>query len=375
MKRFYLGAFLFIILTGPGFAQFGSLKKALDTAKDISDLNISEEDERALGEAISQRIRNVYGVQQDEAQTRYVTLVGKVVAENSDRPDLDYQFIILDSDSTNAFAAPGGFIHITRGALAMMKSEAELAGVLAHEIIHVTERHTINGIQKAKGIQLADGQTSLTGNTAVFDAFVEKATEAVLQGFGRKEELESDEKGVEVSAKCGYEPHGLVHFLTSLSDRYSQRQNRAGLFASHPETKERIDKLENRIKKKKLEEKGTIELADRFGKNLQYELKEFTGTGAAVEGAMGVAQGSGDEKKDEGKEEGKEEKKSGGFMSKLSNPFGGGEKEERAEVTGSAAARGVETEVGTEEPGNPALVAVIVTAADVKQFKQEGGLS
>ena len=84
------------------------------------------------------------------------------------------------------------------------------------------------------------------------------------------------------------------------------------------------------------------------------QLKEFAGTGASVEGAMGVAQGSGDGKKEEGKEEEKEEKKSGGFMSKLSNPFGGGKKEEKAEVTGSAAARGVETELGTEEPGNPA---------------------
>jgi len=372
LRRLYLYSVLFLILSSSTFGQFGSLKKAFDKAKDISDLKITEEDERKLGEAISLKIREVYGVQQDEAQTRYVTLVGEVVAQESKRPNLDWQFIILDSNSTNAFAAPGGFIHITRGALAMMKSEAELAGVIAHEITHVTEQHTIKAIQKSKGIQLADGQTSLTGNSAVFDAVVGKATEAVLQGFGRKEELESDEKGVHVAADCGYEPHGLPKFLTSLSSRYEKRENRAGLFASHPETEERIKKLNDRISKKKLTKKGTIELASRFSKNLEYEIKDFVGTGEAVEGAKGMAEGG----KKEDEDEKKEKKKSGGFMSKLSNPFGGGgEKEERAEVTGSAAARGVETELGTEEPGNPALVAVKVTAEDVKKFKQEGKLS
>lgn len=359
-----------VLLAGSNvWAQFGGLTKVLDKAKSFSDLHISDEDEQALGAAISQNIRNLYGVQQDAAATRYVTLVGRVLAEKSSRPGLDWQFIVLDSDSTNAFAAPGGYIHITRGALALMKSEAELAGVLAHEIAHVTEKHTIKGLQKMKGIKLADDQTTLTGNSQVFQAIADKATEAVLQGFGRAEELESDEVGVQLAAQCRYAPTGLSDFLQALRERYAQRQHRAGLFASHPEMSERLDKLAKLVEKKQLAREASVSLPDRFKQNISYQLAAFAGTGEAVAGAKGMAQG-------DGKEEKAEKGKSGGSpLAKLKNPFGSGKREQRAEVTGSAAARGVETELGIEQPGNPALVKVSVSAQDITAFKQQGGLA
>jgi beta-barrel assembly-enhancing protease len=148
---------LFFLLATPLEAQLGRLKKALDKAQKLSDLQINEQDEIALGQGITEKIRARYGVQQDVEATRYVSLVGKVVAAKSSRPRLPYQFIILDSDSVNAFAAPGGYIHITRGALASFKDEAELAGVLGHEIAHITEKHTVKGLQKLRGIELAEG--------------------------------------------------------------------------------------------------------------------------------------------------------------------------------------------------------------------------
>ena len=294
MKRsflFTISTCLILSSATAAYGQFGRLTKALSKAKTFADLRISDEDEQALGEAISQRIRDIYGVQQDEAQTRYVSLVGRVLAEKSSRPNLPWTFIILDSDSTNAFAAPGGYIHITRGALAVMKDEAELAGVLAHEITHVTEKHTIQGIQKMKGIEIAGDETSLSNNSALLDKVSEKATEALLQGFGRAEELEADEKGAELAADCRYSPQGLVEFLQSLQDRYASRQQRAGLFASHPETQERLDKLAKEIGKEKLDQKGTVVLADRFASNLHYKLAAFTGTGAIAAGARGMAGG------------------------------------------------------------------------------------
>lgn len=364
---FTLSAMVF--MTATTAAQFGGLTKVLDKAKSFADLHISEEDERALGAAISQNIRNLYGVQQDVAATRYVSLVGKVIAEKSGRPQLDWQFIILDSDSTNAFAAPGGFIHITRGALAVMQSEAELAGVLAHEIAHVTEKHTLKGLQKMKGIKLADDQTTLTGNSQVFQAIAEKATEAILQGFGRAEELESDVVGAELASQSRYSAAGLPTFLETLRARYAERQKRAGLFASHPESTERLQRLQKLIENRKLEREDSVSLAERFQQNIKYEIVAFAGTGEAVEGAKGVAQGGAAESEDKGKTKG------GSPLGKLKNPFGSGKKEQRAEVTGSAAARGVETELGVEEPGNPALVAVQITVADVEAFKQQGGLA
>jgi len=374
MKRFLWITVLCLTFPATGFSQFGSLTKVFDKAKSISDMRISDEDEQALGKAISERIRAIYGVQQDEGPTRYVSLVGLVLAQQSSRPNLDWQFIILDSDSTNAFAAPGGYIHITRGALAMMKNEAELAGVLAHEISHVTEKHTIKGIQKMKGIEFASDETSITSNSKAFEMLTEKATEALLQGFGRAEELEADEDGVELSADCRYAPEGLPDFLESLSSRYASRESRAGLFASHPETQERIKKLEKQIKKEKLDQKGSVVLADRFTGNIKYTLAAFTGTGQAVAGAMGMAQGESGSKKED-KDSDKKEDSGGGALAKLRNPFGSGKKQERAEVTGSAAARGVETEVGTEEPGNPAQVIVKVSAEELNKFKAEGGLA
>ena len=378
MKRFILISIACLALPATGFAQFGKFTKVFDKAKTISDMQISEEDERALGQAISERIRAIYGVQQDEGPTRYVTLVGLVLAGKSSRSKLDWQFIILDSDSTNAFATPGGFIHITRGALAMMKDESDLAGVLAHEISHVTEKHTVKGIQKMKGIEFASDESSITANSQVFEMIADKATEALLQGFGRSEELESDKDGVELAADCGYAPSGLPDFLESLSARYESRENRAGLFASHPETTERIEKLRKQIENEKLGGKGTAELPDRFTAHIKYKLSAFTGTGQAVEGAMGMAQGESKGKDDEKESDKKGDKKDdggGGALAKLKNPFGSGKKQERAEVTGSAAARGVETEVGVEEPGNPAPVVVKVTAEELKTFKAEGGLA
>ena len=364
----------------PLHAQFGRLGRVLDKAKDtvvsFSEMHISDEDERALGEAISQNIRDLYGVQQDEAETRYVTLVGRLVAEKSTRPNLDYQFIILDSDSTNAFAAPGGFVHITRGALALMENEAQLAGVLAHEIVHIAERHTIQAIQKMRGIELADGQTTLTGNSQVFSLVVEKATQAVLQGFGRTEELESDTAGVRLAVQSGYSPTGLVEFLDALQARYTQREQRAGLFASHPEMRERLERLSSQIETRQIGRSASVVLPERFAANISYPSVPFTGTGHVVEGAMGMAEGEAkpegdtrDEKADEKKTE-----QGGSRLARLRNPLGSGERQQRAEVTGSAAARGVETELGWEEAGNPTQVVVKVTREELEQFREEGGL-
>ena len=150
---------------------------------------------------------------------RYVSLVGLALAQGSTRPDLPWTFIVLDTDGVNAFAAPGGYVHITRGALALIKNEAELAGVLGHEIIHVTEKHTIRAIQKSKAVQMGAAET-LSGNSALMQQAVTATYDNIVdRGFGRAEENESDEKGVALANKTGYAPNGLVAFLTTLKDR------------------------------------------------------------------------------------------------------------------------------------------------------------
>lgn len=316
---------------GSPAGQFGQILKH---AQQVHDLEMTDEDEQKLGTAVSERIRQRYGVVQDPAVHKYVTMVGLVLAHASDRPNLPWKFVVLDTDGVNALAAPGGYVHITRGALSLMKNEAELAGVLGHEIIHVTEKHTMKAIQKGKAIQLGANET-LSGSPEVFNKLVDKATDAVMAGFGRNEELEADEKGVVVANKSGYDPKGLSAFLTSLAERNKDASGKQGLFASHPEMDERLKKLDKTIAGQKLD--GTVALEARFQEHVPY-------------------------------------KKSGFGLSKLMSPSSGGE-QKSAEVTGSGAARGVDTERNAKGGPNPSVVTVKVTAAELTSFKKEGKLS
>src|SRR5262245_3348998 len=176
---------------GRSAGQLGSIVKH---AQQVHDLEINDEDEQKIGAGVSEKIRARYGVVQDPAIHKYVTLVGLTLTSHSSRPNLPWKFIVLDTDGVNALAAPGGIIHITRGALSLMKSEAELADVLGHEIIHITEKHTLKAIQKGTATKIAAEETGAGG--AVFGELVNKATNVVMAGFGRGEELEADQKGI-----------------------------------------------------------------------------------------------------------------------------------------------------------------------------------
>ena len=357
-----------------GSPQFGSLSKIGKTAKDIHDLEMTDEDEQKIGAQVSARIRQRYGVVQDAAVTKYVTLVGDVLAAKSERPGLPWKFIVLDTDGVNALAAPGGYVHITRGALALMTSEAQLAGVLGHELIHITEKHTIRAIQKGKAIQMGTNET-LSNSPALLNKFVDKATDAVMAGFGRGEELEADEKGIVVASKAGYDPKGLGAFLAALEDRNKNSTTKQGLFASHPEMDERLKKLDAEIKTQKLA--GAVVLDARFHENITYKPTPIAAVTTVEKGSAGIAgdsgksdsSGSGDKAADDGTK-----KKKGGFgLSKLTGSGGGEQKS--AEVTGSGAARGVDSERNAKGGPNPNPVIVKVTAAELVAFKKDGKLS
>src|SRR4051812_41473694 len=233
----------------PSYAQFGGVggavrraQQAQDTKKKIDDLTITEEEEETIGLDVSQKVRQRFGVVQDPAVHKYVSLVGTTLAKLSDRPDLKWTFIVLDTDGVNAFASPGGFVHITRGALGLIKNEGELAGVLGHEIGHVVRKHTVNAIKKANYAKLA---TDAAGNRNAFlGLFGEFAYGQVIEGkWDRGDELDADKFGVDISAKLGYAPASLGDFLQRLDDRNKDQPARNGLFASHPDTKERIQKI------------------------------------------------------------------------------------------------------------------------------------
>jgi predicted Zn-dependent protease len=354
-----------------GEGQIAGINKGLGIAKKATDVWMTDAEEQALGLNVSEKIRTRYGVAQDAGVHLYVGLVGAVLAQGSTRPSLPWTFIVLDTDGVNAFAAPGGYVHITRGAMALIKNEAELAGVLAHEIIHITERHTVRAIQKNQAVQMGAAET-LSGSAALMNRAVAAVYENIVErGFGRGEENESDEQGVALANKVGYAPNGLVAFLTTLKDRNKESKEKRGLFASHPEMQDRLDRITKQIASKKLTATATVET--RYTKIVSYKPLPVTAIATVEPGSAGLT--GGDAKAAEKKPEEKkaEEPKKGSFG--LSNMLaaGGGEKKQ-AQVTASGGARGVDPEKDSKGGSNPKIVPVKFGAGEIAAFKKHGGL-
>lgn len=349
--------------SAPAYAQLGGLGNAMKRVQQFKDVEMTESEELQLGTQVSERIRQRYGVAQNQAVHKYVTLVGTVLAQASSKPGLAWKFIVLDTDAVNAFAAPGGFVHITKGALANLKSESELAGVLGHEITHVTERHTVKAIQKGKLVQMGANE-SLAGNSALMNKLADKAYEVIESGFGRGEELEADEKGIVLANNVGYAPQGLLGFLTMLVERNKGGADRNGLFASHPETKERLDRLTKQISSQKLASAATVE--PRYAANISYKPVAATEIATVEAGSAGAAGGSA--------KPAEEPKKKGlGGLASALKPTGNEKKS--AQVTGSGAARGGANEDRLAKGGAvKTLVPVTLSAADISAFKRDGGL-
>ena len=189
----------------------------------------------------------------DPALSQYVNQLAATLGRNSDRPDLQYRVTILNSPVINAFALPAGYLYITRGLLALADDEAELAGVLGHEIGHVTARHTAN--RYSRGV-LAQGVVGILGvlardtSLAGLAQLAEPAAMVALQSFSREQENEADLLGIRTMAKASYNPQAMATFLESLdastaldarlAGRDPAEANRFNLFATHPRTADRV---------------------------------------------------------------------------------------------------------------------------------------
>ncbi|MDH3638211.1 MAG: M48 family metalloprotease [Gammaproteobacteria bacterium] len=223
---------------------------------------MSEEQEIQLGRQSHEQIMKQYQTYDDPALQAYVNRLGEELATRSHRDNLIFRFTVLDSPMVNAFALPGGYIYITRGILAYMNSEAHLAGVLGHEIGHVTARHSVrqHSTSTVLGVLSAVAAAG-TGSQAVGD-LSSMAGNALVSGYGRGMELEADRLGAEYLARTGYDPEdmiGVVGILKAQEQfelqraREEQRNPRVyhGLFASHPQNDQRLQevvKAANRFK-------------------------------------------------------------------------------------------------------------------------------
>jgi beta-barrel assembly-enhancing protease len=360
----------------PALAQFGRLgdiAKKAETVKKIADIKVTDAEEQQIGQEVSDKIVETFGVYQDANVTRYVTLVGAVLAHASTKPNLEWQFVVLDTEGVNAFAAPGGFIHITKGLLGLMKNEAELAGVLAHEIVHVTEKHTVNAIQKGDSVKVASSEVGSSGGMTqgLIAKLAEKAYSDILNNrFSRGDEGESDEKGVQLANQVGYAPNGLATSLQKLADRNKDVQEPNGLFASHPQIKDRIAKIESFIKSRKLAATATVQ--PRYAKNITFDAKPASAIATVAEGSRGLAGGeekkTAEAEKDKPKQNKEEPKKGGGMFSKL-RP-GGGTQAQQSQTVASAGARGVNPDRDAVGGPNKKRVPVKIGPNDVAEFQK-----
>lgn len=213
-------------------------------------LRMSEEDEKRIGKEQHPHVLRSYGVYRSKRLQAYINEIGQKLAKVSDRPDIDYTFTVLDDDNVNAFAMPGGYLYITRGMLAHLNSEAELAAVLGHEIAHVTARHAARLETRSKIAKVFGAAAGLaTGSSGGFvlgDAF----GGVFVKGYGRKFELEADELGARNMARADYPPDAMLASIELLKqkEKFEIRAARAedrearvyhGLLSSHPDNDKR----------------------------------------------------------------------------------------------------------------------------------------
>ena len=237
----------------PAQAQFRlpnlDINRLMDTVKNVKKAvtDIGEPEEIEIGQDVAARLLGAAPLVPDAALQRYVNHVGRWLAAQTERPDLPWHFGVLDAPQLNAFAVPGGTIFITRGLLERMKSEAELAGVLAHEIVHVLRKHHLKAIQKNAKTALAGealNQALEERGGAAREKLISFGTEMYGRGLDKADELEADRLGVVIAARGGYDAYGLPSVLQTLQAMNAQDSAIALMFKTHPAPGERLGALE-----------------------------------------------------------------------------------------------------------------------------------
>ena len=227
--------------------------------------------ERTIGESLALEGLQRFGKPvANEKLQQYVNLVGDAVAANSARSTIPYEFAVLDSPVQNAFAAPGGIIFVSRALLGVMDNEAELAGVLAHEVGHVAGKHALGTIRRG---QFLSGAATITAATMKGDKG--KQFQSVIgdlqtvlfdKGLDKSLEFEADAAAVETAYRTGYDPRGLVNVLKNLQKIEAASTNKQGSwFSTHPPLDERIARLEELLTKYP-DAASMARLPERFGK-------------------------------------------------------------------------------------------------------------
>jgi beta-barrel assembly-enhancing protease len=278
----------------PAHAQFGGfdIGKALDIGKKVvqgtQKQEFSQDDEIGLGNALTASFLGASPLHADANLQRYVNRVGRWIALHSDRPDLPWTFSVIDTETINAFAMPGGSIIVSSGLIKRLGSEAELAGVLAHEIAHVVKKHQLAAIQanmkadfwKSVGTSVAADHVRIGGGAvgsqvgALAKPYIlDAAGNLIKDGFflrplDRGLESEADRLAIVLAARSGYDPYGLIGALQMLS-QYKGDPDAASVFSTHPSAADRLADLEKPIEAIQQRTRQPQVLEARFKQNVK----------------------------------------------------------------------------------------------------------
>ena len=257
--RYYLWLYFFILFYG--FATSGYSQEFRLRAHHLFWKNQEANTEREIdfGRGVSAKILGKYPILRDERTVRYISQIGTGISAQLGRPELRYYFGILDTDEINAFAAPGGYIFVTRGALILMRNEAQLAGVLAHELAHVDQKHIVRKLKLqstdrsvTSGIAQVLGGATLSAKIAL-ERLNDLAFKMLMEeGLSKEDEAEADQKALEMLMSTGYDLQSYLDYLLSLKPYLEQGQAKV-LSKTHPTIEFRYNNLREFIIKNNLE--------------------------------------------------------------------------------------------------------------------------
>ena len=230
------------------------LDKLVNIAKKTEDLKpVDNNAEAEIGKGVAANLLGAAPLVQNEPLQRYVNQLGTWLAMQGERPEVKWRFAVIDSDGVNAFAAPGGYVFVTKGMLLRMRNEAELAGVLSHEIAHVLKKHHLNAIQKSSQTSIMGDLASMAIDTKQYGDLAKKAisagTELYARGLDKEDEYEADRMGVVIAAKAGYDPYGLPAVLQTLEAINPQDSGLALMTKTHPTPTARLQRLDSLMNK------------------------------------------------------------------------------------------------------------------------------
>jgi predicted Zn-dependent protease len=206
---------------------------------------VSTQQEVQIGADYSRQINRQLPMLNDQATINYVNQIGQQLAQIADPRGIRYNFYVVNSDVVNAFALPGGYVYVNRGLIERADNLSEFAGVLAHEIGHVAERHSIEQLQRAQnanlGLNVLYGVLLGRAPSGVEQAGIQVGGGAVFAGYGRDAEREADAVGVTYMVRAGYNPNGMATFFEELLSMQQRQPSRVEQwFSTHPTTQERV---------------------------------------------------------------------------------------------------------------------------------------